>query len=211
MTTGPVSDEVTSGKVREQLSAWLDDELPAAEMELLSARLQQSAEDRALVARYGLIGSCIRGRQPRSPASGLIALQLSERVGMALSVSADDVALRGSSRWRQIAPFALAAGLAVMAVVLIRPAGAPQEPEPVADRQGSEAQAAFSPVRLERSSAALFSAGRQASLSPNRLTSYLVYHGEYAGALAGKVSDSHIVNQRSYAVVVPVAEQALPR
>ncbi|MEO8224451.1 MAG: hypothetical protein ABI661_06570, partial [Gammaproteobacteria bacterium] len=36
------------------------------------------------------------------------------------------------------------------------------------------------------------------SLSQQRLTNYLVYHGEYSGMLSAKVSDSHIVNNGSY-------------
>ena len=39
-------------------------------------------------------------------------------------------------------------------------------------------------------------------LSPDRLTNYLVYHGEYSGLMSTKVVDSHIVNQRPYVITV---------
>lgn len=39
----------------------------------------------------------------------------------------------------------------------------------------------------------------QTLLSRQRLTDYLVWHGEYTGTLAVQAADSHIVNDRSYA------------
>ena len=51
----------------------------------------------------------------------------------------------------------------------------------------------------------------QSSLSPRRLTSYLVYHGEYSGMLSAKLTDSHIVNNRAYAAAVQAADQSAIR
>ena len=84
MSTGP--DQAP--RIEEQLSAWLDDELPAAELELLASRLARSPELRARAARYGLIGSTLRGAPAGMTAGGLAALQLGARVDVALDEGA---------------------------------------------------------------------------------------------------------------------------
>lgn len=213
MSTGPDHSPV----VDEQLSAWLDDELPVAEVELLAARLAGSPELRGRVARYGLIGSTLRGGQPGGPSAGLVALQVSGRVSAALdevSVPASAVApaRRSSSR---LLPYAAAAGVALVAAALVPLLG------PVTGAGGGSSArmtaqtavlpAALSPVRAQALVGDRMGPAGQSSLSPRRLTSYLVYHGEYSGMLSAKLTDSHIVNNRAYAAAVQTADQSASR
>src|SRR5689334_8614020 len=50
--------------LNEQLSACLDGELPAAELDLLLKRVGKEAELRAAIGRYSLIGEAMRAERP---------------------------------------------------------------------------------------------------------------------------------------------------
>lgn len=197
--------------IDEQLSAWLDDELPAAELELLVSRLSRSPEHRARVARYGLIGSTLRGVPDGARAASLAALGMSARVSVALDagpVPAEPVARRPRSR---LVPYVAAAAVALVAVALVpvlRPApGSGASPAASVAGQATMVPATLMPVRAQSLVAGRVGPPGQPSLSPRRLTSYLVYHGEYSGMLSAKLTDSHIVNNRSYAVAAQAPGQ----
>ncbi len=53
-----------SEQIREQVSAFLDGELPNSETELLLKRLTRDAELRESFGRYALIGEAMRGAEP---------------------------------------------------------------------------------------------------------------------------------------------------
>jgi len=196
--------EVMPDIVAEQWSAWLDDELPAAELELLIARLAQNPQQRSRLGRYGLIGAALRSVCPAADAQ-----QLSDRVRRALDAEADSpvvtnslsVSVAPDRRWQaNIVPFAAAATvlltLFVMATV--------KSPEPVpAVAMRANGAGMFMPaaaVGAERHRTQRFA--NQTLLSRQRLTDYLVWHGEFTGALAIQAADSRIVNDRSYAAAV---------
>lgn len=217
MSTGPDHSPV----VDEQLSAWLDDELPVAEVELLAARLAGSPELRGRVARYGLIGSTLRGGQPGGASAGLVALRVSGRVSAALDEVAAPApapapvvapARRSSSR---LLPYAAAAGVALVAAALVPLLGPVAGPgggsAPSMPAQATVLPAALNPVRAQALVGDRMGPAGQSSLSPRRLTSYLVYHGEYSGMLSAKLTDSHIVNNRAYAAAVQAADQSAIR
>jgi anti-sigma factor RsiW len=193
MTTGPDS----APRIDEQLSAWLDDELPDRELELLAGRLAQGPELRARVARYALIGSCLRGSRGANLAGELSALRLGERVRAAIEGPPEPAQTEIGRRTGRWSPYAIAASVAALAVVLVPLVRMAIYPAPV-DRQS----AGFA-VPLAVSS--------KASLSSDRMTNYLVYHGEYSGMLSAKVTDSNIINHRSFVVVPPLAGGTPPR
>lgn len=203
MSTGPDQSRL----IDEQLSAWLDDELPAAEFQLLASRLERSPEHRARFARYSLIGSTLRDGQAGARSAGLLALKVAGRVSGTLdAMPVPAVPVRPALR---LLPYAAAASIALIALALV-PLLRPAEVAHVTTTAGLAVRpgaATLTPVR-----APLLVEGRdrpagQPSLSPRRLTSYLVYHGEYSGVLSAKLTDSHIVNNRAYAVVVHGADQ----
>lgn len=197
------TDPDQSPLVDEQLSVWLDDELPPEELELLASRLVLSPELRARAARFSLIGSALRGGQPGTPAAALSALQVSVRVKAVLDETVQPLAPsvpRPASRWQ---PYATAAGFALVAIAVV-PLLRPVQEVPQVSVPGAPVQLATwpAPVRSTSVVANRLGPAGQGSLSPRRLTSYLVYHGEYSGMLSAKLTDSHIVNNRAYAAAV---------
>lgn len=200
-------------RVDEQLSAWLDDELPAREQELLATRLMQVPELQARVARYALIGSCLRDGQASSLASELAALHLGERVRAVIEGAPEPTRAADARRAGRWLPYAVAAGVALVAVALVPLVRMANDPAPVAGQMAASPvpPGAVAPMKFQRSAAQLAGAVGQAPLSPSRMTSYLVYHSEYSGMLSGKVSDSRILNHRPYAATVPLADRASVR
>ena len=60
---------------------------------------------------------------------------------------------------------------------------------------------------VDRQAAPPETTGARATLSPQRLTSYLVYHGEYSGLLSARVTESHIVNQPRFVGAVQAVDR----
>lgn len=214
MSAGPDQPNL----IDEQVSAWLDDELPAPEVELLASRLARSPEQQARLARYGLIGSTLRSGQTGAPSVGLAALQISSRVSAALeSMDGTDrpAALPTSRRAAGLVPYAVAVSVALLAIALLPvlrlPAVPGTAPSVSMAVQSVSAPAALVPVRAQSLVADRVGRTGQSSLSPRRLTSYLVYHGEYAGLLSTQLADSHIVNNRAYAVAAQTADPSVVR
>ncbi|TFG87342.1 MAG: hypothetical protein E4H19_02610 [Chromatiales bacterium] len=193
MTTDPDSPP----RVDEQLSAWLDDELPDGELELLAARLTQVPELRARLARYALIGSCLRGGRAGYMADELAALQLGDRVRAAVGGPPEPAPPAVGRRIGRWSPYAIAASVALLAVALVPLVRMVLYPVAVDHR------IAGSPPSL--------AVMTPASLSSNRMTRYLVYHGEYSGMLSAKVTDSNIINHRSNVVAAPPSGGASAR
>lgn len=186
--------------VAEQLSAWLDDELPAAELELLVARLGHGQVGHGRLARYGLIGAALRG-DPALPA----ARRLGERVRRALESGREPevaagrlpaVPLRSRSWQENVVPFAAAATVLLTLFLMATVRGPSLAPDAAAQagRTG-----VLMPVAVAAEMRGPARSSAPAPLSRQRLTDYLVMHGEYSGTLAVQVADSHIVNDRSYA------------
>ena len=108
-----------SEQIREQVSAFLDGELPGSEMELLLKRLTRDTELRDSFGRYALIGDSMRG-------GGQVRLSrgFAERVISAID-GEPPVALAQRSRstprwWRPLAGAAVAASVAVVAVIALQ-------------------------------------------------------------------------------------------
>lgn len=106
--------------IREQLSAYVDGELPDNEAELLIRRISQDAELRSAVAEYLAIGRLIRGD------AGLAAAdRLHERVAAALddeAQAADSVQTdaKTGSRMKPLAGMAIAASVALAALFALQ-------------------------------------------------------------------------------------------
>lgn len=126
-----------SDTLNEQLSAFLDGELPPEETDLLLKRLARDPDLRARLGRYGLVGDTLRGERTR--ASGGFALRVSaalaaepalEPVAAPAAVAPEPApapaaaartARGGLPRWfRPVAGFAVAATVAGMAVFVLQ-------------------------------------------------------------------------------------------
>ncbi|MGH8228523.1 MAG: RseA family anti-sigma factor [Steroidobacteraceae bacterium] len=110
-----------------QLSAMFDDELPAAQCELLARRLSRDGELKARWGRYAMIGAAIRVE------GGVLRLhgQLADRVGA--TIAAEPAPSTGGAKggaaalaspvhrwWQPLAGAAVAAGVAATAIFLLR-------------------------------------------------------------------------------------------
>ena len=80
-----------SEQIREQVSAFLDGELPNPETELLLKRLTRDGELRESFGRYALIGEAIRGNS-----RGLVTKHFAGRVNLA--IDGEPVAASGQIR-----------------------------------------------------------------------------------------------------------------
>jgi sigma-E factor negative regulatory protein RseA len=109
-----------SEQIREQVSAFLDGELPNSETELLLKRLTRDPELRESFGRYALIGESLRGGTHARLSQGFPG-----RVNRAIDGEppvADPANVRGRSAvwWRHFAGAAVAAGVAGIAVVALQ-------------------------------------------------------------------------------------------
>lgn len=109
-----------SEQIREQVSAFLDGELPNSETELLLKRLTRDQELRESFGRYALIGESVRGGTHARLSQGFPG-----RVNRAIDGEppvGDASSVRGRSTvwWRPFAGAAVAAGVAAIAVVALQ-------------------------------------------------------------------------------------------
>ena len=107
-----------SEQIREQVSAFLDGELPSSETELLLKRLTRDPELRQSFGRYALIGESLRG------VSGSASLSLGFAARINRSIDGEPAApalpaarARPLQWWKPIAGTAVAAGVMGVAVV----------------------------------------------------------------------------------------------
>src|SRR5581483_11184345 len=113
-----------------QLSAMFDDELPAAECELLARRLSRDEQLKARWGRYAVIGAAIRVERGVRLNAGL-ANRVSAAISAEPALTAEPpVAAKKrwqASWWQPVASAAAVAGVATMAIFWMRS----QQPEPV--------------------------------------------------------------------------------
>src|SRR5450631_741181 len=109
-----------SEQIREQVSAFLDGELPGSESELLLKRLTRDAELRENFGRYALIGESIRGGS-HARASRAFTARVNRAIdGAPPTVDSPSVRARSPRWWRPFAGAAVAAGVATVAVVALQ-------------------------------------------------------------------------------------------
>ena len=161
-------------QIREQVSAFLDGQLPAGEIGLLVRRMERDAELQRVLSSDVLAGEALQAPGGVTASPGFAA-----RVSAAISASPDEAAgaVAQSSRdrrWsRPAVATAVAASAAVVAVLLVRP------------QIGEDVAVATVDTAPVRAVAALSSSGG-ASPTPaqsQRLAGYLVAHSQFAGPI----------------------------
>lgn len=167
--------------IDEQLSAFLDGELPAAEEELLLRRLERDSGYQEQVVRYAVIGQLIRGEPAVGNGAGL-AQRISDAVaGEAAHALA---APRREGHWGAFATAGLAAAAGLVVLTGLLSLGTVTVPD--------APLASVPVVPVIRN--ADFQSPADAPIEAERLTAYLVAHGDYAGGLSRQVMSSHVVN-----------------
>jgi sigma-E factor negative regulatory protein RseA len=109
-----------SEQIREQVSAFLDGELPDSETGLLLKRLTRDAELRESFGRYALIGESLRGGSHARLTQGFHARVNRAIDGEPLVATVQPSSGRSTRWWRPFAGAAVAAGVAAVAVVALQ-------------------------------------------------------------------------------------------
>jgi negative regulator of sigma E activity len=193
-----------SDSVNEQLSALLDSEIPATELDLLLARLDRDEACRQRMARYALIGSVLRA--DRQNASLDFAASVRAKVDredpIKPSRAGSGAPDRVRAAWFSAAAAAMVAGLALV----LAPLWLPRSAEAPADRVASASKPASStPVRVAANADAPASPVRRAmkpkhlmaKTSPipaDRLATYVASHSAYAASFSQSSWDTRVVN-----------------
>jgi sigma-E factor negative regulatory protein RseA len=186
-----------SEQIREQVSAFLDGELPSTETELLLKRLTRDGELRESFGRYALIGESLRGA-----GSHILTRGFASRVNVAIDGEPIQPArqqVRGARWWRPLAGVAVAAGVATVAIVALqqRAISPGVRISPALTAQN----ASLPPIAAAEQTASLqgvgAGAGREAlsytvpasspaapaQMAPGRLTNYVFAHSKYSSGL----------------------------
>ena len=173
-----------SEQIREQVSAFLDGELPNSETELLLKRMTRDVELRESFGRYALIGESLRGAGGARSAQGFTGRDFTARVNRSIDgeplVASVQAAAGPTPRWwRPFAGAAVAAGVAAVAVLALQQrAVAPLRAAlPVTAQSMGQPQEALS-YTVPATVAAV-----PAVLPRARLTNYVFAHSKYSSVL----------------------------
>jgi negative regulator of sigma E activity len=178
-----------------QLSAMFDDELPAAECELLARRLSRDEQLQARWGRYAAIGASIRaerGVRLHAALAGKVNAAILSEPALG-AVAALQRSRHGRPRWRQaVAGVALAAGVAAVSVWWLRAAapltGAPLSAQlaPAVQTPAGAAQPVASSVPAQADSYVLppAPAVRAVVVPVTELANYVVAHSMVSSPVA---------------------------
>lgn len=174
-----------SEQIREQVSAFLDGELPNSETELLLKRLTRDAELRESFGRYALIGEAVRGGSLSLMTKGFAGRVNLAIDGEALPVNGQPAALRTPRWWRPFAGAAVAAGVAAVAVVALQQRADSPALRPVAPTVAQNAAPVPRSATPEAISYTVPAASMAApsAMPPARLTNYVFAHSRYSSGL----------------------------
>ncbi len=181
-----------SEQIREQVSAFLDGELPGSETELLLKRLARDPELRESFGRYALIGESLRGAT-RVPLTRGFAGRVNCAIdGEPAAVNAPALRAPPVRWWRHIGGATVAAGVAAVAVVALQhraDAPAMRAASAVTAQNVGLAQSVAQSSRPARPKEAISYivpaavSDAPAVLPAARLTNYVFAHSNYSSGL----------------------------
>lgn len=173
-------------RIREQISALIDGELPEGEVGLLLRRLERDRQMRGAFGRYVLAGEALR-----APGGLLASAGFAARVSAAIDASGGDAvpsqattAPRGA-RWnRPLLATAVAASAALMAVLLV--VRGSHQAEMVAQSTLERARDGFASLPLSQ-------AASPTPAHSQRLAGYLVAHSQFASTIGRRTVWSSVL------------------
>jgi sigma-E factor negative regulatory protein RseA len=176
-----------------QLSAMFDDELPAAECELLARRLSRDEQLKARWGRYAVIGAAIRVergvRLNAALASRVSAAISSEPALAAESVPQPKKRWMGSAWWQPVASVAAVAGVAAVSILWMRSQVVTEQSTIVAQAVPAVANpntrmaatpTAANQINTGPSYTVPKSPGRRLVVPSTELANYVVAHSEFS-------------------------------
>ncbi len=176
-------------RIKEQLSAFLDGELPEPESALLLKRLERDDDLRGALSRYSLIGAVLRN-DGDVPAARQVAARVSAVIAREPSGRMAGVSSRSMALLRPLAGLAVAAGVAALALLLVPQFDAQEGAEPGLPLP-QLAEAPVEPVTIAAEPADEPSrpyttpepADGPGGLAAAQFANYLVAHSRYASPL----------------------------
>jgi len=187
--------------IEEQLSAFLDGELPDEELQLLVRRLEREESFRATLVRYSLLGNILRNDPVQASSEPFRA-----RVMAAISSEGEadqDLQQESSSGFSWAVPLASTALVALVFVGITTtemfdgPADLNSAGLAIAEQSESLAGARANAAQFGVTAAKQPRLDRKASINKERMTSYLVSHSERARPFQGPMADSRIFVQQA--------------
>ena len=169
-----------SEQIREQISAFLDGELPDSEADLLLRRLTRDAELRAGFGRFALIGEVIRGSNPVNISKGFAARVTRATDGESVHATSEAPHQRARPWWRPLAGVAVAAGVASVAIVALQQRAAPpalRAAMPVIARSTATSQPLSEAISY---TVPALNAAAPGAMPAARLTNYVFAHSKYS-------------------------------
>jgi sigma-E factor negative regulatory protein RseA len=184
-----------SEQIREQVSAFLDGELPNSESELLLKRLTRDPELRESFGRYALIGESLRGGS-----RAVLSRDFPGRVNRAIDgepplAASQTGRARPALWWRPFAGAAVAAGVAAIAVVALQqraiaptlraaqPVAAVANGVPAPFVQVARTSVTAAPREALSYTVPATVSDAPAALPAARLTNYVFAHSKYSSVL----------------------------
>jgi sigma-E factor negative regulatory protein RseA len=205
-----------SEQIREQVSAFLDGELPDTETELLLKRLTRDGELRESFGRYALIGEALRGST-----ADVLTKGFAGRVNLAIDGEPAQTSVPAPQThaprwWRPLVGVSVAASVATIAIVALQQRSlSPAQPATAAvNAQKLNAGGGQSGLVAQNREALSYtvpaaSAVAPMAVAPARLTNYVFAHSKYSSGLAqrGVLADLLIEDEEAPA---PRRENAPP-
>jgi sigma-E factor negative regulatory protein RseA len=220
-----------SEQIREQVSAFLDGELPDTETELLLKRLTRDGELRESFGRYALIGEALRGA-----GSQILTRGFASRVNLAIDGEPAHVPVlatrpRASGWWRPLAGVTVAAGVAAVAIVALQQRAISPRVNAAsaitAQNVAITAQNVAAPVKTAAPNQLPLQGGggpREAlsytvpvtsteapsAIVPARLTSYIFAHSKYSSVLGQRGVLADLLIEDEEPELIPAQRAAPP-
>jgi sigma-E factor negative regulatory protein RseA len=173
--------------VKEQLSACLDGELPEGELDLMLKQVGRDSQLRASLGRYALIGEALRVQHPAA-APADFAKRVADAIAAEPAVDTSGQPARRiqpTTRWlRPAAGFAVAAGVAAMAMLIVQQPQQDDGSATVAAQGPSPVNTVAENVPDAAASYIVPASTSSSNIVPAaRLTNYVVAHSEYSSPL----------------------------
>ena len=188
-----------SAQIREQVSAFLDGELPNSETELLLKRLSRDGELRESFGRYALIGEAVRGGTHSLMTKGFAGRVNLAIDGEPIPANGHIPQSRAPRWWRPFATATVAAGVAAVAIVAVQhraiapglrsgavvtAQNAAARPQPSLLAQNALPRGSLQTPREAISyTVPAASPAASAPIPPARLTKYVFAHSRYSSGL----------------------------
>ena len=195
-------------RIKEQLSAFLDGELPDAETALLLKRLERDDDLRGALSRYSLIGAVLRN-DGDVPAARQVAARVSAAIAREPAQDGSGIALPGRrALLRSGAGIAVAAGVAAAALLLVQQA--PLQVAEVPDQQLAQVvESPIEPVSAIEDEPVIYTTPPAAGpLPPAQFANYLVAHYGYASPLVRRSVSAGLISSKDEAAAADPAVDA---